>query len=837
MLPRNADRAFARFQRTRDPRALARVFDRTAPELLRLARHLATGEAAAEDLVQATFVTAIETAPNHRPGLPVLPWLVGILGNHARAARRRDRRPLDPDRAGRDDVADPAAEAEGRELSAAVHATIAGLPPPYRPVLRLYLEHGLEPIEIARSLERPPGTVRAQVARGLDLLRAALPAILGAGSAIAAGPARGLSAVREAVLGCEPAGTSVATFTTLGVLTMTQWKFLAGAAALAAAGWSIWYTTDIRGEAQVPRDSTVPPATLAAGPPKPKPEDVAARAAPGRVAAAAPGRESVSPWRELRVAVRYDDAAGTPAAGVGVRLTSPTHLGRPQLDGALATDDEGVVRFTDPAPGEAWLSIERAALRRRVDLAPDGVSEVALTIPALVTVEGTVRDLLGAPVPGASVLVHGISPLPELAATSDTRGRFAVRDLAPRVMLQARCPGHSPSLAHPVQGRPGARVTLDLALGAPGRRILGHVLTPEGVPAAGVWVGCVRAQYRPTPPGAPFAAGAFTVTASDGRFTIDDGGAEELVVVAMPRERGDAAPVAAAVTAGNGDFAVDLRLRRSATLRGVIDGGGEEPGLSVQAFAVEPRDAMGYLANVLGSYFVPVDADGSYHLEGLMPGRYQLSVQRVQVLARHELDVADGDDLTWSPSVLDRLPLRVAVSPKAPPCGQVWMAHLYRRAADGNLEFLNFNVPDRDGVVTFATPDATKRYDVVVGLALGGPSNHLVVARLEDVAPQVEPHPLAIAADALPSARLRGRVVDAQGTPRASVTVVARTNVAALLLSQASVTTDAEGRFDVGPLPPGAWTVLLGEPPSARVLTTKTLAADEVAELGDVVGR
>ena len=52
------ERRFLRFRRTGDPAALAAVFDATAPQVLRVAMHVSRDPAAAEDLVQRTFLTA-----------------------------------------------------------------------------------------------------------------------------------------------------------------------------------------------------------------------------------------------------------------------------------------------------------------------------------------------------------------------------------------------------------------------------------------------------------------------------------------------------------------------------------------------------------------------------------------------------------------------------------------------------------------------------------------------------------------------------------------------------------------------------------------------------------
>ena len=56
------ERLFERYRATGDPAALAALFDRTAPQLLKVARVLVRDRSLADDLLQATFVTAIEKA-------------------------------------------------------------------------------------------------------------------------------------------------------------------------------------------------------------------------------------------------------------------------------------------------------------------------------------------------------------------------------------------------------------------------------------------------------------------------------------------------------------------------------------------------------------------------------------------------------------------------------------------------------------------------------------------------------------------------------------------------------------------------------------------------------
>src|SRR5688572_22585216 len=110
------DRAFDRFRRTRDGRALAAAFDATAPALLRVAVHLTGRTADAEDLVQQTFLVAIERGEKWDPSRGLFPWLAGILANEARLQRRAEARTVDPARLAAREEPPPPAVAEGREL-------------------------------------------------------------------------------------------------------------------------------------------------------------------------------------------------------------------------------------------------------------------------------------------------------------------------------------------------------------------------------------------------------------------------------------------------------------------------------------------------------------------------------------------------------------------------------------------------------------------------------------------------------------------------------------------------------------------------------------------------
>src|SRR5882672_8324316 len=89
------DKLFDRWRSRGDAEALAQVFDQLAPGLLRLAVHLVDDAAAAEDLVQETFVAAMREAATWDRSRALEPWLQGILANRAREMRRSARRRTD----------------------------------------------------------------------------------------------------------------------------------------------------------------------------------------------------------------------------------------------------------------------------------------------------------------------------------------------------------------------------------------------------------------------------------------------------------------------------------------------------------------------------------------------------------------------------------------------------------------------------------------------------------------------------------------------------------------------------------------------------------------------
>lgn len=155
--------------------------DRVFSIALRLAGHRQD----AEEIAQDAFVRAYHALRRYDAerirALELRPWLATIVINLCRN-RARARRPVHVPIDGSDGTpvglpddpsASPPAAAERREAAGHWAGLLAALPETYRVVVVLRHVDGLSYPEMAQALARPEGTIKAQVHRGLSLLRAA----------------------------------------------------------------------------------------------------------------------------------------------------------------------------------------------------------------------------------------------------------------------------------------------------------------------------------------------------------------------------------------------------------------------------------------------------------------------------------------------------------------------------------------------------------------------------------------------------------------------------------------------------------------------------------------
>jgi RNA polymerase sigma-70 factor (ECF subfamily) len=148
--------------------------------LYRLARHLAGNDRDAEDLVQETYVRALDALDRFAPGTDLKAWLMRILRNvHVSAWRRSRRGPRPLDVVEADDAA-PAQDAFARGdlaleqmravVGSEIEAALAALGPDARTLVLLHLE-GLTDREMADVMGWPVGTVKSRLSRARAALR------------------------------------------------------------------------------------------------------------------------------------------------------------------------------------------------------------------------------------------------------------------------------------------------------------------------------------------------------------------------------------------------------------------------------------------------------------------------------------------------------------------------------------------------------------------------------------------------------------------------------------------------------------------------------------------
>jgi RNA polymerase sigma-70 factor (ECF subfamily) len=185
------DRAIVDAVLAGDRDAYRQLVERESAALVRACHRVLGDLHDAEDAAQEAFVTAYRSLAGWRGDGPFGAWLTRIAIRIAlrQAGRRQAVTWIDPTSPATADRPDPAAAALAAQSVAAAARTdpaalavrgeragelrdaVAALPDPYREVvtLRFFGELSLE--EIARQTERPLGTVKTQLRRGLLRLR------------------------------------------------------------------------------------------------------------------------------------------------------------------------------------------------------------------------------------------------------------------------------------------------------------------------------------------------------------------------------------------------------------------------------------------------------------------------------------------------------------------------------------------------------------------------------------------------------------------------------------------------------------------------------------------
>lgn len=765
------DRWFDRFRRTGDPRLLAKVFDRTAPELWRVAAHLCRNRHAAEDAVQSTFLTAIEAKDGWDAARPLLPWLLGLLANRVRENRRRNARAPEAERV---TVAagerDPAELAEHGEFGVAFRAALQRIAEPFREALERHLVHGHAAHEIAAELGVPAGTVRMRLHRGLDQLRQKLPpGFVAGGFAVAALSPESFAAMRQVVLTAVPGGAAVAALGSghvvlgvIGVLLMKKTMLAVVACLLVGLGaWSLW--PELGGGADAA--SAPPLVAMTVRPFTSVPNDAAPAAPVGSERTVAASGGSAPAKGRLRVVLRHG-GTGEPVelnlqVEAGFGADGATRAPTPDDIQFGNTDAQGVAVFTLPV-GKAKVSssILMRGKPLEAEIVANAETELAVTLPVRLAAEVEVVDARGQPIAGARILgrTHGdVGNFVERElGRTGADGWWRQQFLDGGVPVRATCDGYVASApADLSQKQPRRRLVLEDGPAF----VCGTVFDTEGrpVPAAEVTI-------QPRVPGVAGERPMALVADGQGRYESAHvpPGAISVFASRQP-ERGRGVFQAARADAevkGKQRHEVDVRFDGGARLVVRIRGADGRPvvGQAVQAVWWPEREVcihMSSLSMVRGL----TDERGVWAFDGVLPGIYEVQGYSSSWRRTEKVTLVAGQEHRCDWSLLPAIDIEVQVVDAARQPLAEWHVGL-----SPGVGTVRTGQTDREGVVRFEQV-ADEPYEVSVRQRVGVMESvrTKVVARTRNV--------VVVGASAVPSAAVHGMVQLPDGVASAEVRV------------------------------------------------------------------
>jgi hypothetical protein len=519
-----------------------------------------------------------------------------------------------------------------------------------------------------------------------------------------------------------------------------------------------------------------------------------------RVAAFDPSFDPAKPGGALAGVVT--DADGKPVAGAVVaairrpgRDELPT-FSRP-VPRVATTGNDGRFQLTDVLAGEygvtATAPVGSPARQNKVAVAPGKTTELVLALgKGGVLMTGEVTDVGGGGIAGARALIRstGIFVRPDdgpavFQVAADDRGIFRVRLAAGDYDVTVKADGYSPA-------RDRATLTTDQTRRYrlnPAARLAGRVLdrqSREPVASASVWLRLDRLESY---------VDRDATTDRDGRFQFDDLAAGGYVVLARADRR---IGIARTVTLGVAQAATDVEV--------LVD-----PGRAVRGKVVLSNDApLGGVRVAINRFDPPFErpafaksaADGSFTIEGLLPGKYRASAfAEGRGPAKMETVQVASHDVQG---------LRLVITEALVVRGQVLDAKGAPVAEANVLGTVESPDPERRFVLDRATTDAAGKFELNRlapgkltlaarhpdhGNARRGPEDAEAVARS------------AVTLKLGTAGTVSGTVKLEDGTPAAGVIVSAQPTMKMMFGPPDQASTDQQGRYRIGGLDKGRYNV------------------------------
>ena len=791
--------------------------------LRNLAYGLLGDEHASEDVVQATWLAALEerseTVRNPRA------WLARVARNLALTLHRSNKRR----RARDEDAAQPEALGGAGETVAREHMlrsvtdAVLALDEPYRSTIMLRFFEGYEAREIALRQKTPVATVRSRIARGLEQLRGTLDRDHGDRSAwaLALVPLIGGERIAAAAsLGSATTGVTAGTLimNTKLKLALVCVVLCTGLIVLWKDPWSLWRTTSnaseqhaaLEVELSAPEEVVTQVEVADAGPIR----EVAERLVE-------PGEANLEEqFGSVRVRVKWHD--GTPAAFAPIQVVSWSLGDIFHNKNRRLADEHGVLVFDELVAGSITLYSERGPTKS-IDIEPGREDEVEFVLPRGLDLSGIVLDPLRNPVADAEIWLSesGNGTEGMVAMTSGPDGRFFMRDVNDQLEINARAPRFGPSPAFRPVGSIGETIEAEFLLQKQAASLRVLVVDQEDEPLAGVSIKITELEFRAEGYGERVHLGNPIPyngkTDANGTFDAPhiSPGRLELKV-----SRPDHAPVEESVTIPAGRLTEHrIQLGRGAVVEGVVASPDGYPleGVSLQ---------IGSYGSFTSRRTTSAE-DGSYRLEGVPTGRIRVSAEKRdvgEILA--EFETREGRRTRWDP-VID--PGRIFAARLLDEAGGPlvnWMVSAdengshqpgYRASmrTDSEGRFRLLNCPDKPLFLRFAPPRARLVFWTAI---------------FEGVSTEERDRDFIILEEWMPTSTISGRLIDVHGRPIGAEVSLRRPDRE----RAHSVHSDHEtGDFTLGPLAPGTYR-LKAHHDDTRASLEVTLGSNVEHEIGDL---
>ncbi|MCA9321436.1 MAG: sigma-70 family RNA polymerase sigma factor [Planctomycetes bacterium] len=760
--------------------------------LQRLGHALCFSAEDAEDLVQDTWLARLQASRDdlRTPRgwyATVARRLVGRRRVAESRRRERERRVASLD----EDDASPDRLVERARLQHLVVDAVLRLAEPYRAtVLACYWE-GWSPRALAERKGISESTVRSRLRRGLQQLREDLDLRSGIGGdwkAVWVPAILRPWSMTEASRGLAKRLPTTTMGTAIG--TMMKLKTTAAVVILAVlAAWTFSWRGDdeARLKGSLGSEGKGAHQELEGARRHRDADDIEATAEGSRVALAAPGQDpiadsppAVGTGRLIVQAVWDDDQ--TPVQGVALRVELQATVGRGLRDEAF-TDRDGKVELLAIAVGRYVASLPLETEGCVVEVSALETTEATLVVKRGISVNVLVVSGDGSPIPGAEVLVgSGLADDGRVGFT-DGSGRLRVSGLGLGMCLSARIAGFVPSWRKMLDRPDQIPEEMRFVIAESGTRVEGSIRDESGRPLSGavVVLGLNRRHAFPIGPNEYGfrPATSFVITDAAGRFACAQvaPGRHPLVV----RKEGYAPYQGEHLVLAEGSAPVAITLERGVSVFGQIR---DREGVPVPECVVEIGELVDHVATLTG-------VDGRYRLDGIPTKARVRAHSAFKGSAWLDLELTSGPTCEWNP-ILGGAPLSGRL--RLPPGWQSASGFVIWWMQTEGTHHMGWADVRSDGAFTIKRMSNTElnyavhRYegsDRGITLFSGK-----VPADQDDLL-------IELTADHIPTARIVGAVVDAQGQP----VTAGQVNISYPDILGSANSPIVDGRFELKSLP------------------------------------